>query len=701
MVSSVRASQQLVSLNLTSTSIPQIGASEVLIEHECFMDNSSDLSNNSLHGLEFDGRCYQTPWICFYAFHYEDQPEILDLLAQCNNRSQAERIVQKHPMTQAAKSICEPNQDALMMKVLREKFTLDTELKEVLLGTGSRLLVSKGGDSYWSILPDGTGKNQLGKCLMQLRAEYGGSGVIENCPSYENMIKDMQLISELGIAPELVTVELLAKVKKIIGRAFQEGREFEISKKTEPLKEEARFLTLSSDPMMQVLYKLTLQDIVACASSCKTLRKVITSDCSYFWSKLCARDSIFQEKNLTSYDSYKKYRSLRFNVARGIYTSTPLSSKIQEDSISIAVDGKLFFSRSLGSYSTYCEIIIMDIESNKELMTVKVPIPMRNLASMTFSNGQLFIGSVEESRSQEFNIYVFDIVGTNSSCQGTSPSVFTSKITPRHLTALNGQLIVGSRKNSEISTFDLQTKECLGNLKGHEKGISCFTDLNEKLVSGSSDGNIRIWDLKTKESVINLSGEGDSISCITTTFDENVISGSKSGTINVWDLKVLKKPIYTFKTDKEVSFLTVIGDVLVSACKDKWDCWSLSTGESLEGFELGYLLDVMRVADGKFVVVSMRDLYNREVTVLDFEARSSAVFAEIANLFKAPRSIVYGENKKWEEGFKRFSRMPKMQQEKILLEFMKQNEWKVSRELFFESKLMSQKAEVIEKHIAS
>jgi hypothetical protein len=52
------------------------------------------------------------------------------------------------------------------------KFTQDEDLKNILLGTGKSLLVEHTkNDSYWGDGGDGSGKNRLGKLLMEVREE--------------------------------------------------------------------------------------------------------------------------------------------------------------------------------------------------------------------------------------------------------------------------------------------------------------------------------------------------------------------------------------------------------------------------------------------------------------------------------------------------------------------------------------------------
>ncbi|WP_230658542.1 NADAR family protein [Psychrobacter sp. I-STPA10] len=60
----------------------------------------------------------------------------------------------------------------VMLEALRAKFSQHSELKELLLSTGDKILVEHTeNDSYWGDGGDGSGKNRLGKLLMKVREE--------------------------------------------------------------------------------------------------------------------------------------------------------------------------------------------------------------------------------------------------------------------------------------------------------------------------------------------------------------------------------------------------------------------------------------------------------------------------------------------------------------------------------------------------
>ncbi len=62
--------------------------------------------------------------------------------------------------------------DTVMYEVVKDKFTRNARLKEMLLATGDEYLEegNRHGDRYWGTV-SGEGRNQLGKTLMRVRQE--------------------------------------------------------------------------------------------------------------------------------------------------------------------------------------------------------------------------------------------------------------------------------------------------------------------------------------------------------------------------------------------------------------------------------------------------------------------------------------------------------------------------------------------------
>jgi N-glycosidase YbiA len=60
--------------------------------------------------------------------------------------------------------------DEIMLRAVLCKFQIHLDIRAILLSTGSELIIENApGDYYWGCGKDGTGRNQLGLTLMQVR----------------------------------------------------------------------------------------------------------------------------------------------------------------------------------------------------------------------------------------------------------------------------------------------------------------------------------------------------------------------------------------------------------------------------------------------------------------------------------------------------------------------------------------------------
>ena len=63
--------------------------------------------------------------------------------------------------------------DDVMRRAVLKKFETHADIREVLLGTGDEALVENApGDFYWGCGADGSGKNMLGRILVEVRAKF-------------------------------------------------------------------------------------------------------------------------------------------------------------------------------------------------------------------------------------------------------------------------------------------------------------------------------------------------------------------------------------------------------------------------------------------------------------------------------------------------------------------------------------------------
>ena len=97
---------------------------------------------------------------------------------------------------------CEPGKLRAMYNAIKMKFTQNDDLKQILIGTGTAILVENAGgnDKYWgdgsfkiprrgthwdlSKIGDPRGENRLGLLLMQIRDELNGLPIGTTCPPH-------------------------------------------------------------------------------------------------------------------------------------------------------------------------------------------------------------------------------------------------------------------------------------------------------------------------------------------------------------------------------------------------------------------------------------------------------------------------------------------------------------------------------------
>jgi ribA/ribD-fused uncharacterized protein len=132
------------------------------------------LSNFSPHGIEMKGYFWPTVEHYYQAqkfagTDYEDQ------IRQAPNPSSAKALAHARGHLRRAdwNAI---KYDTMHQAVLR-KFETHTDLCQALLATGSEPLIENAPDDfYWGCGADGTGQNNLGKILMEVRSILRGRG---------------------------------------------------------------------------------------------------------------------------------------------------------------------------------------------------------------------------------------------------------------------------------------------------------------------------------------------------------------------------------------------------------------------------------------------------------------------------------------------------------------------------------------------
>ena len=133
----------------------------------------AEFSNFSPHPITLKGRVWPTSEHYFQAQKFADteHEEVIRALESPMLAARAGRDREK-PLRKDWELI----KDEVMREAVRAKFTQHAQLKVLLLGTGdAEIIEHTPKDSYWGDGEDGSGKNKLGRILMELRAELRAS----------------------------------------------------------------------------------------------------------------------------------------------------------------------------------------------------------------------------------------------------------------------------------------------------------------------------------------------------------------------------------------------------------------------------------------------------------------------------------------------------------------------------------------------
>ena len=126
-------------------------------------------SNFSAHPVKLKGKIWPTSEHYFQAMKFEGTPHEGEIL-RASGPGQAAKMGRdrKRPLRKDWEHV----KDNVMREVVLAKFTQHTDIQDALLGTGeARLIEHTTHDRYWADGGDGSGKNMLGKILMEVREQ--------------------------------------------------------------------------------------------------------------------------------------------------------------------------------------------------------------------------------------------------------------------------------------------------------------------------------------------------------------------------------------------------------------------------------------------------------------------------------------------------------------------------------------------------
>mmetsp|Transcript_31001 Transcript_31001/g.35399 ORF Transcript_31001/g.35399 Transcript_31001/m.35399 type:complete len:186 (-) Transcript_31001:27-584(-) len=133
-----------------------------------------EFSNFYPASFVIDGKEYKTSEHYFQSMKFIDDETAMEKVRNAKSPGQAAKMGRDR--SNPLRSDWEEVKDGLMYDALKAKFSQHEDLKAVLLGTGTKLIVEHTkNDHYWGDGGDGGGQNMLGRLLVKLRDELAAT----------------------------------------------------------------------------------------------------------------------------------------------------------------------------------------------------------------------------------------------------------------------------------------------------------------------------------------------------------------------------------------------------------------------------------------------------------------------------------------------------------------------------------------------
>lgn len=149
------------------------------IEFYSKREEYGEFSNFSPHGVEMDGLWYPTIEHYFQAMKFPGHEQSEKIRCAANPKV-AKQLGRTRKV--ALRSDWEEIKLDIMRSAVRKKFSTHDELRQKLINTGEEELIEAApADYFWGRGKSGTGKNWLGRILMEVREELreGTNGEID------------------------------------------------------------------------------------------------------------------------------------------------------------------------------------------------------------------------------------------------------------------------------------------------------------------------------------------------------------------------------------------------------------------------------------------------------------------------------------------------------------------------------------------
>ena len=129
-----------------------------------------EFSNFYNRMIYIDGVGWRTTEHYFQAMKFTGSPAYMETIRMSNTARKAANLGRSrdYPLREDWEEV----KDDVMYECVKAKFSQHSDLKELLLSTGSANIIEHTGkDAYWADGGDGSGKNMLGIILMRVRDE--------------------------------------------------------------------------------------------------------------------------------------------------------------------------------------------------------------------------------------------------------------------------------------------------------------------------------------------------------------------------------------------------------------------------------------------------------------------------------------------------------------------------------------------------
>ncbi|BBM83370.1 DUF4062 domain-containing protein [Candidatus Uabimicrobium amorphum] len=181
------------------------------------------------------------------------------------------------------------------------------------------------------------------------------------------------------------------------------------------------------------------------------------------------------------------------------------------------------------------------------------------------------------SSGDDKTIRIWDIAG------GKHSTIVTNAVVESLF--LQGDYVVAGMENGSLCLWNIHTHHVLFDEKAHKASVvSVCIDADKKyIISGAWDHLVKIWEIESGNCVLELKGHEEWVSSVS--YRQNiVVSGSYDNTIRVWDTSVGMSPIVLKGHSDVIESVTTDNHTIATGSRDKSVyVWNMS-GEKITSF---------------------------------------------------------------------------------------------------------------------